>query len=239
MIDVPVYNASGNQVGTVALDEARFGGEVRPALLKQAVVMYQANRRQGTVGTKSRGMVEGSTRKIYRQKGSGNARMGTVRTPVRRGGGHAFAKRTRDFSQSMPKRMRRLARDNAILAKAQANDVLVIEGLEFDAPKTKRFASLLSSVGADRGCLLALHEPNENVWKSARNIPRTEVCAVEQLNAYEILRRKKLMLTMPAFKAITKGDKEAKGDRATKGDRAAKGDRPSKWTVEAEGESSS
>ena len=205
MIDVPVYSADGKQVGTVSLDEERFGGQVRPALLKQAIVMYQANRRQGTVGTKSRGMVSGSTRKIYRQKGTGNARMGPVRNPVRRGGGHTFAKRTRDFSQGMPKRMRRLARDNAILAKAQSNDVLVIEELAYNEPKTKRIAGLLAAVGADRGCLIALHEPDENIWKSARNIPKTEVRGVEQLNAYEILRRRKLMLTMGAFKAMTQG----------------------------------
>ena len=102
MIDVPVYSSEGKQVGTVSLDESRFGDEVRPALLKQAVVMYQANRRQGTVGTKSRGMVKGSTRKLYRQKGTGNARVGSVRNPIRRGGGHAFAKRTREVRDLIP-----------------------------------------------------------------------------------------------------------------------------------------
>ncbi len=221
MIDVPVYSEDGKQVGTVSLDEERFGGQVRPALLKQAIVMYQANRRQGTVGTKSRGMVSGSTRKIYRQKGTGNARMGPVRNPVRRGGGHTFAKRTRDFSQSMPKRMRRLARDNAILAKAQSNDVLVVEELGYSEPKTKRFAGLLAALGADRGCLVALHEPDENVWKSARNIPKTEVRNVEQLNAYEILRRRKLMLTMPAFKAMVQGAEASKLTVGSESDESA------------------
>ena len=205
MIDVPVYNAEGKQVDTVQLDAARFGGKVRPVLLKQAVVMYEANRRQGTAATRSRSETEGSTRKLYRQKGTGNARMGMLRTPVRRGGGHAFAKKARDFSQRMPKRMRRLARDNAILAKAQANDLVVIEGLAYEAPKTRRLVALLAAVGADRGCLLALHRPDVNIWKSGRNIPGTDVRQVSQLNAYEILRRRKLLVTREAFECMTRG----------------------------------
>ncbi len=205
MIDVPVYNTEGEQIDTVQLDAVRFGGHVRLALLKQAVVMYEANRRQGSAATRSRSETVGSTRKLYRQKGTGNARAGMVRTPVRRGGGHTFAKKARDFSKGMPKQMRRLARNSAILAKAEANDILVVDGLAFDEPKTKRFASLLAAVGADRGCLLALHEQDVNIWKSGRNIPKTEICQVEQLNAYGILRRRKLILTREAFDRVIGG----------------------------------
>ena len=202
MIDLPVYDASGQQTGTVPLDEDKLGGKVRVRLLKQAIVMYQAARHQGTATTKSRGMVEGSTRKLYRQKGTGNARMGTVRTGIRRGGGVTFAKKARDMSKDMPKKMRRLARNSAILAKARAEEAAVIDELSMDAPKTRTMASLLKNVGADRGCLLALGAPSENVWKSARNIPRTDVCLVGELNAYAILRRRKLLLTREAYDAL-------------------------------------
>jgi len=188
MIHLPVYNQAGKQ---------------------QAVVMYQANRRVGTAATRSRGMVEGSTRKLYRQKGTGNARMGTIRTCIRRGGGVAFAKRARDFSQDMPKKMRRLARDSAILAKAEANQALVVEELKFARPKTKEMAALLRSLDADRGCLIALSEPNEWVYLSARNIPNTDVRLVEQLNAYEILRRRKLILTRQAFERMVAAKRPA------------------------------
>ena len=116
MIDVPVYNMSGEQTGSMHIDESLLGGRGRFDLLKQAVVSWQLNQRQGSARTKSRGMVRGSTRKIYRQKGTGNARMGTVRTAIRTGGGVAFAKGKQNYSRTLPRKMRRLARNNAILA---------------------------------------------------------------------------------------------------------------------------
>jgi len=202
MIEVPVYNMDGQSQGSVEIDEAILGGEVRPHLLKQAIVRYQNGIRQGTAATKSRGMVRGSTRKLYKQKGTGRARAGNNRTPVRRGGGHTFRKETRDFSQALPKKMRRLARNNAILAKIQSNDAMVVEGLGFDTPKTKRFAEMLQAIGVEKSCVLALREPDANVWKSGRNIPKTEICLVQQLNAYGILRRQKLIFTKDAFEAL-------------------------------------
>src|ERR1041385_9386001 len=123
MIEVPVYNQSGSKVSTRPVREAKLGGSVRINLLKQALVMYHANKRQGTSRTLARGEVAGSTRKIYRQKGTGNARMGTIRQPVRKGGGHAKQKRPKDWRQAMPKKARRLARNSAILAKIQSNEL--------------------------------------------------------------------------------------------------------------------
>src|SRR5438874_7874477 len=117
MIELPVYNQTGQKVESIQVDEQKLGGTVRKALLKQALVMYHANRRQGTVRTLARGEVAGSTRKIYRQKGTGNARMGTIRQPVRVGGGHAKQKRPKDWRLKMPKKARRLARNSAILSK--------------------------------------------------------------------------------------------------------------------------
>lgn len=209
MIDLPVYNESGDQIETVSVDEAELGGEVRPALLKQAVVMFLANQRQGTAATRSRGMVVGSTKKLYRQKGSGRARMGSSRTNIRRGGGHAFAKRTRDYRQAMPKKMRRLARRNAVLSKALSGDLLLIDQLTFEEPKTKRFAAMLRALRADRGCVLALAGRDENVYLSGRNIPKTEIRQAEDLNTYEILRRKRLVMTRDAWEMFLSGKKGA------------------------------
>src|SRR3954452_13485099 len=123
MIDVPIYNQSGDKLETIQLDEAKFGGEINRPLLKQALVMYHANQRQGTVKTLARGEVEGSTRKIYRQKGTGNTRMGPFRQPVRVGGGHAKQKRPKDWRQALPKKARRIATRSAILLKIQSKDI--------------------------------------------------------------------------------------------------------------------
>lgn len=202
MLEVPVYNESGQQVGTEQIDEALLGATVRLPLLKQAIVRYHANLRQGTVAQKTRGEVAGSTRKLYRQKGTGRARMGNLRTPVRRGGGNAFPRKPRDFSQDMPRKMRRLARFNAVLAKISSNDALIVDGLSFSEPKTKRLASLLKAVGADRGCVLATNGTDTLVYKSGRNIPRTEIMNVADLNAGVILTRRKLIFTREAFGAF-------------------------------------
>lgn len=170
MLSIPVYNDAGEQVGQVQIDEALLGGRVNAALLKQAVVMYHANRRQGTVAQRSRGETEGSTRKLYRQKGTGRARMGTIRTPIRRGGGRAFPRKPRDFRLGMPKKMRRLARNQAVLAKIQSENALIVEGLAYEEPKTRRLAALLAAVHADRGCLLATDGVDHNLLRSGRNL---------------------------------------------------------------------
>ncbi len=203
MIDVPIYTIQGKQAGQMAIDEAHLGTRVRPKLLKQAIVMYQANRRQGSAAGKSSGMVQGSTRKIFRQKGTGNARMGAIRNPVRRGGGQTFFKRPRDFRQRMPKRMRRLACKNAILAKMLSQDVLILENLSLERPKTKELQSILGAIGVTRSCIVALDAPSKELYKSGKNIPRTEVRPVAELNAYDVLRRKKLVFTKTAFEAFS------------------------------------
>ena len=127
MIDVPIYNQEGQKVSSFPVDEQKLGGKVRNALLKQALVMYHANLRQGTVRTLARGEVAGSTRKMFRQKGTGNARTGGIRNPIKKGGGHAKQKRPKDWRLDMPKKQRRLARDSAILAKIQSNDIRVVD----------------------------------------------------------------------------------------------------------------
>jgi len=202
MIEVPVYNQAGQQVDKVQVDEQKLGGEVRKQLLKQALVMYHANRRQETVRTKSRGEVEGSTRKIFRQKGTGNARMGTIRQPVRKGGGHAKSKRPKDWRQEMPKKARRAARNSAILAKLQSSQVRVLDALKLDQPKTRLMAQVLKALGIDRSCLLALADHDPAVERSARNLAQTQLTTVAQLNAWDILRNRTLLLTRAGLEKI-------------------------------------
>ncbi len=211
MLAVPIVDMSGASVGEAQVDPAWLGGRVRLALLKQAVVTYEDHQRQFSARTKRRSDVSGSTHKLFRQKGTGNARMGAIRTPVRRGGGRAFGKRRPDGFKGLPKKMARLARDSAILAKMQADDVVIVKGLAADAPKTKLFAAAFKAMGVCKGCLVALGERDRNVFLSVRNIPKTTVRTVDELNAYEILLRKKLVLSDKAFDRLVASRKEAAG----------------------------
>src|SRR5580765_6207503 len=149
MIEVPVFNQSGTKVETIQVDEAKLGGTVRKNLLKQAIVMYHANQRQGTVQTKARGEVAGSTRKMFRQKGTGNARTGGIRNPIKKGGGHAKQKRPKDWRLALPKKARKLATHSAILSKLQSNDVRIVDAIAFDQPKTKLVAQMFKALGID------------------------------------------------------------------------------------------
>jgi large subunit ribosomal protein L4 len=209
MIELTVYNGSGKEVEKLSVDETVLGGAIRYALLKQAVVRHQANQRVGTVKTKSRGMVVGSTKKLYRQKGTGNARMGNRRTGVRVGGGMIFGKVPRDFSQRMPKKQRRLARDSAVLAKLRKNSVVVVDGLGFDKPKTKDFAGVLKNLKIDRSCLVTISEYDENVYKSARNVPKVAVLPVADLNAGDICSHQRMLFTKDALLAFLNREAES------------------------------
>ncbi len=202
MIEVPVYNAAGKELEKFQVDEAKLGGEVKKALLKQALVHYHANQRQGTVKTKGRGEVSGSTRKLFRQKGTGNARTGGIRNPIKVGGGHAKQKTPKEWRQALPKKARRLATHSAILAKLQSGDVKVLDQLALDAVKTKTVATMFKVLGIDRSVLVALSGRNENVEKSARNIDRTTLTTVSQLNAWDIMRNRTLLMTKEGLQQI-------------------------------------
>ena len=202
MIEVPVFNQAGEKVSTFQVDPEKLGGEVRRNLLKQALVMYHANQRQGTVRTLARGEVAGSTRKMFRQKGTGNARTGGIRNPIKKGGGHAKQKHPKDWRQAMPKKARRLATQSALLSKLQSNDVRVVDQLGLEQPKTKLVAQMYKALGIDRSCLLALSGRDENLERSARNIDRTTLTTVSQLNAWDILRNRTLLLTKAGLEQI-------------------------------------
>jgi large subunit ribosomal protein L4 len=204
MIDLVVYNKNGQEVESIKVDEAALGGKVRYALLKQAVVMYHANKRVGTATTKGRSMVAGSGKKLFRQKGTGNARVGNIRTGKRVGGGMIFAKTSRDFGKDMPRKQKKLATNSAILAKMLDKNVVVIDELNIEQPKTKDFVGLLNNLKIDRSCLVTIESPDDNIVKSARNVPKVTVIPVRQLNAGDICGHRKMLFTKEALMSVLK-----------------------------------
>jgi large subunit ribosomal protein L4 len=202
MIEVPVFDQTGKKLESLQVDEAKLGGKVRLNLLKQATVAYHANQRQGTVRTLARGEVAGSTRKMFRQKGTGNARTGGIRNPIKKGGGHAKQKRPKDWRQALPKKARRLARNSAILMKIQSSDIRIVDDIKLPEPKTKLMAEVYKALGIDRSCLLAIDGRNENLERSARNLDRTTLTTVAQLNAWDILKNRTLLLTRAGLQQI-------------------------------------
>jgi large subunit ribosomal protein L4 len=202
MIEVPIYNTSGKEIDKIQVDEKKLGGEVNRPLLKQALVMYHANKRQGTVRTQARGEVAGSTRKMFRQKGTGNARTGGIRNPIKVGGGHAKQKRPKEWRQALPKKARRLARNHAILAKIQSKDIRVLDQIQLPEAKTKHVAKIFKALGIDRSVLVALPGRDEVVERSARNIDRTTTTTVSQLNAWDILNNRTLLVTKAGLEQI-------------------------------------
>jgi len=201
MMQVPTYNPAGEPVGSVDIDEQVLGSEVRPQLLKQAYVRIHANRRVGTAKTKTRGEVAGSRRKLYRQKGTGNARRGDKKANILVGGGQAHAKWPHSWRKAMPRKMRRLANRNALLAKLVDGEVKLIEGLSFDKPATKQFASLVKSLGLNRSCLLALDDTRGNEGLSARNVDDVTLTQIDRLNAFELLNHRYVLVDRASFEA--------------------------------------
>jgi large subunit ribosomal protein L4 len=203
MASLPIYDRSGAEVGRYELDPQELAPRISKQLLHDAVVMYQANLRQGTFRTKARGEVAGSTRKLYRQKGTGNARVGPRRTGKRVGGGHTFAKRPRDFSYRLPRKALQLATRMAVAAKLRSDELLVIDELKFSEPRTKDMASILGNLKlAGLSTLVAVAERDVNVWKSARNIDGVSISPVAELNAYLLLRSRRVLFTREALDAL-------------------------------------
>ncbi len=202
MLEVPIYNTAGEKIDTMKVDEDVFGAEVNVPLVKQAVVMYEANRHQGSASNKGRSDKAGSTRKIFRQKGTGYARRGNIRTNIMRGGGVTFAKSPIRPRKSMPKKMRRAALRSAILAKILGGDLLVIDGMKLDAPKTVEMASIMTNLKINRSCLLTLAEHDSNVYLSSRNLPDITVRTAAELNAYDIAVRQRMLVTTEAMQLL-------------------------------------
>ena len=200
MVSAPLKNASGSDIGSYEFDGAELASGINKQLLHDVIVMYEANQRAGTVRTKSRGMVAGSTKKLYRQKGTGRARAGTRRTPVRVGGGHAFAKKPKDWSYRLPKQAVRLATRMALLSKFQDGEAVVLDSLAVSAPKTRVVADMLKALGVSGdSCLLTIRDHDTVVWQSSRNIASLWVSPAVELNAYQLLHQKRLVVTKDAM----------------------------------------
>ena len=218
MLTLPVVDITGTQVGTFEVDENVLGGKVRRRLMHQAVVMYQANLRQGTVKTKSRGEVAGSTKKPFRQKGTGNARAGSRKSPIWRGGGVVFGPRPRDYHYSIPKKARKAALKSALLSKILDNETILLDQLQVEPPKTKKVAEVLRNLKVTRSCLLALEPGNQNAWLAARNIPNLETKPAAEVNAYDLLRRQQLVITKAAMEGLMKSFTGEQAGESTTGE---------------------
>jgi 50S ribosomal protein L4, bacterial/organelle len=197
-----VFNMAGKKVGEVELSEAIFGIEPNESVVHDAVKNHLANRRQGTQSALTKGEVSYSTRKPWRQKGTGRARAGYTGSPVWRHGGVAFAPKPRDYSYTLNKKVKRLALKSVLSAKAAEGEIIVIDDLKMDEMKTKNFKAFLSNVEAEGKALVITKEVNENVIKSARNIPGVKTTIATILSPYELLNTGKLVVDKAALEKI-------------------------------------
>jgi large subunit ribosomal protein L4 len=203
MAQLPIYDRSGREVGIYSIEAGDISDTINQQLLHDVVVMYQANLRQGTFRSKGRGEVAGSTKKLYRQKGTGNARAGSRRSGTRRGGGHIFAKRPRDFSYRMPRKAVQAATRMAIASRILDNEIVVIDELGFAAPKTKEMAAILKALKlTGMTTLVTTANTDTNVYRSSRNIEGVSVSPVADLNALSVLKPKRLLVTKAALDEI-------------------------------------
>jgi large subunit ribosomal protein L4 len=199
-MEIPIHNQKGERIESLQLDEKKFGGPIRKWLLREAVIMYEANKRQGTACTKTKGEVAGGGKKPWVQKHTGRARAGSIRSPLWRGGGVSFGPKPRDYSYAIPKKAKKLAFYSALASKIRDNELVVVDDLKFDEPKTKQMNVILKALGInDSKCLVVTSKVDEVVWKSGRNIPSVRIMPYTWLNAYEILRTEKILLTKEAL----------------------------------------
>lgn len=203
MPKLEVYNITGQKTGDMELNDNVFGVEVNEAVLHQALVMQQANQRQGNASTKTRGLVRGGGKKPWKQKGTGRARAGSIRSPLWVGGGTTFGPQPRSYAFTMPRKQRRLALKSALSAKVIGGELVVLEDINFDAPKTKNVVKMMQDFNfADQKALIITAESVENVEKSSRNIPGIKTINTMGLNVYDLLHHNKVFVTKAAVSRI-------------------------------------
>ncbi|MDR3111142.1 MAG: 50S ribosomal protein L4 [Planctomycetaceae bacterium] len=200
MATLPVYDKDGKEIETIEYDPSVIASKITKQLLHDAVVMYRANLRHGSAKTKNRGEVAGSKKKMYRQKGTGNARAGHRRSGVRRGGGHIFAKVPHDWHYRLPRKALKTATRMAVATKLQESNITIIDRISLDKPKTKDVATILKNLNLQGTLLITVEDYNVYVYKSGRNIEGVRVLPVNEINAYEVLRPKRVLMTKNAFK---------------------------------------
>jgi len=215
-VRLPVFNVNGQSVGTVDVDAAELGGSINRQLLHEVVLMYLANQRAGTHSTLRRGEVAGSTKKLFRQKGTGNARVGTRRSNKRKGGGTAKGPKPRDYEYHLPKKAVRAATRMAILSKLQDQETVIVDELKFPEIGTKQMVAVLEALNLDETtCLVGIGagevDEDKTVYKSARNIRGVDVAPASQFNAYGVLKPKRLLLTRAALQELCKNAKWSLG----------------------------
>ena len=201
-VQVPVHNLSGEVVDHIELSEDVFGVPPNQAVVHQALVRQLANARQGTASTKTRAQVSGGGRKPFRQKGTGRARRGSSRSPLLRGGGVAFGPHPRSYRQAMPRKMRRLALRCVLSSKVAEGEMMVVEGLTFEEPRTKEMARILAALGVSSSALIVTAEPDVNVYKSARNLEKIKTLPANLLNVVDLLSHKILMITVAGVRRV-------------------------------------
>lgn len=201
-MEVPVLNMQGQEVNQIELPAEVFEAKINRGLMHQALVRQLANARLGTHKAKTRGEVRFSTRKIYRQKGTGRARHGSRRAPIFVGGGVAHGPKPRDYSKKMPRQMRRAALRSALSVKAKAGDILVVDEITMERPKTKEMATLMRQLAGDRSVLLLMADRDENVELSARNLPAVKTLRANYLNIRDLLGFEKIVLPLSALEVI-------------------------------------
>ncbi|MFJ7748117.1 50S ribosomal protein L4 [Peribacillus sp. NPDC097295] len=202
MPKVTLFNQTGSQVGDIELNESIFGIEPNNHVLFEAIIMQRASLRQGTHKVKNRSEVAGGGRKPWKQKGTGRARQGSIRSPQWRGGGVVFGPTPRSYSYKLPKKVRRLAIKSALSAKALEENILVLESLTFEAPKTKEFVAVLKNLSVDTKTLIVTDGLDEKVALSARNIPGVTVVEAVGLNVLDVVSHNKLILTKSAVEKV-------------------------------------
>lgn len=201
MPTVGVFNKEGNKVADMELNESVFAAEINEYALHQVVVALLANKRQGTQSTKTRSEVRGGGIKPWRQKGTGRARQGSIRSPQWIKGGIVFAPKPRDYRVSVPKSMRKVAMKSALTSKVQDNQMIVLDSLNFEAPKTKNMVEMLKALEANKALIITA-ESNEVVYKSARNIQGINIIPANNINVYDLLKYEKLIITKDAVSKI-------------------------------------
>jgi len=202
MPKVALYNIAGEQVGDIELKDEIFGVEINVEAMHQVVKMLLANKRQGTQSALTRAEVRGGGIKPWRQKGTGRARHGSIRSPQWTHGGVVFAPKPRSYRYTVPKKIRRLAMKSALTSKVNENNIIVLDDLNFEIPKTKQVVNMLKNLKVDTKALIVLPEKNENVEKSARNIPGVKTSLVNTLNVYDILKYDKFIITKSAVEKV-------------------------------------
>ncbi|MBL7156891.1 MAG: 50S ribosomal protein L4 [Candidatus Omnitrophica bacterium] len=201
---IPLFNSKGNKVESLELDKSVFDGKPNEALLYQSILMYRANQRKGTASTKTRGDVRGGGKKPWRQKGTGRARFGSIRNPLWRGGGIAFGPHPRDFSYSLPKKLKRNAFISSLNAKLRSGQILAVEDISTEIPKTKNIARIIKGLNIKTSVLFLVEKIDRNLFLASRNIKNLTLKRIAEATVLDVLSRERVVITKGAAESLNR-----------------------------------